>query len=133
MLPHKKDDPLVCSVCHRQFLTFHERKMHMAVHNEDTSYQCLNCGDKFPQASSLALHMMQHKEDSLRNNQQANSPEEESWPESSSEEINSMTTNTPETNHPEEVPEKPYRCNKCGKHFAKLRNLEIHSMFFPHH
>ena len=53
-------DPLMCSLCNKEFKTANSYTNHAKRHMEDLNHECKECGKKFLHATDLRIHMRNH-------------------------------------------------------------------------
>ena len=57
----KKDQPLKCSYCAKEFKQYMKLMIHERIHTGDKPFSCSQCGKKFSQSQNVKIHERIHK------------------------------------------------------------------------
>ncbi|KAH3685291.1 hypothetical protein WICPIJ_003765 [Wickerhamomyces pijperi] len=110
---HTKHKPFLCKVCNHRFITEGILEQHMRTHSGEKPFVCKVCGKAFARSSSLSIHNRVHTGEKPL---QCKYPGCDKRFSESSNLTKHMRTHT-----------KGWECEKCGKTFAKSKQLELHA------
>lgn len=110
---HTKYKPFHCEICGHNFITEAILDQHMRTHSGEKPFVCKTCGKAFARSSSLSIHNRVHTGEKPLVCKHRGCGKRFS---ESSNLTKHMKTH-----------EKNFKCSKCGKGFAKHKQLAIHT------